>query len=349
MVDGEAMTATAIAAPRTIGWLRSPGFDLGFVLGVAGLALASGAVVVRYPALFMPVVLADLWLLGYHHVIATYTRLCFDRASLKQHGFLLIGLPVIVLAAVLCMVAGLGLWSIVSLYFYWQWFHYARQSWGVSRAYRGKAEHPVDGDKRLDQVIFYLVPLWGVLHRSAQAPDAFLGLPIHFVPMPEFVATTVGVASLTAVAWFAATRVQAWREGRLPLAHTFYMATHFVIFYVAYVWIEDTSSGWLVANIWHNAQYIGFVWLYNSRKFARGVDPAARFLSTISQPKHIISYMAVCLAISTTLYLSIASLAVLIVTPIVIYQAINFHHYVVDSVIWKLRKPALRSDLGLAR
>jgi hypothetical protein len=33
---------------------------------------------------------------------------------------------------------------------------------------------------------------------------------------------------------------------------------------------------------------------------------------------------------------------------IVIYQIVNFHHYIVDSVIWKVRKPSIRQILGLA-
>jgi hypothetical protein len=32
---------------------------------------------------------------------------------------------------------------------------------------------------------------------------------------------------------------------------------------------------------------------------------------------------------------------------LIIYQTINFHHYIVDSLIWKLRKPKLRQNLGL--
>jgi len=343
------MTATVAAPSRPTGWLRNPAFDLGFVLGIAGVAMLSGAIVVLYPALFVPVVLADLWLLGYHHVVATYTRLCFDRAAVKEHGFLLIGLPFIVLTAVFAMAMGLGLWSIVTLYFYWQWFHYARQSWGISRAYGAKAEHPIDDDPRLAQVVFYLVPVWGVLHRSAQAPAEFLWLPIKYIPVPELAANVVGVAAAIAVAWWAATRVQAWREGRLPLAHTLYMISHFAIFYIAYVGIEDISKGWLVANIWHNAQYIGFVWMYNSRKYARGIDPAARFLSAISQPNRVFWYMAVCLTISTAVYWSIGVAAALVLPPLLIYQAINFHHYIVDSMIWKLRKPTLRGELGLGR
>ena len=33
---------------------------------------------------------------------------------------------------------------------------------------------------------------------------------------------------------------------------------------------------------------------------------------------------------------------------IVLFQAINFHHYVVDSQIWKARKKANRQALGIA-
>jgi hypothetical protein len=32
----------------------------------------------------------------------------------------------------------------------------------------------------------------------------------------------------------------------------------------------------------------------------------------------------------------------------VVYQAINFHHYVVDAIIWKVRKKTLRQHFGIA-
>jgi hypothetical protein len=41
-----------------------------------------------YPILL----LADLWLLGYHHVVATYTRLAFDTQSLRRNRFLAVDL-----------------------------------------------------------------------------------------------------------------------------------------------------------------------------------------------------------------------------------------------------------------
>ncbi len=100
-------------------------------------------------------------------------------------------------------------------------------------------------------------------------------------------------------------------------------------------------------NIWHNAQYIAFVWLYNNNKFKSGTDPAAEFLSTISQDGNLWRYLLVCVAISTLAYLAIGSLIAAVVAPILVYQTINFHHYIVDSLIWKVRKKPLQETMGI--
>jgi len=316
-----------------------------FMVGVAVLALTAGAVGLRYPSLFMPLVAADLWFLGYHHVVATYTRLCFDRESLRTHRFLIWILPMIVLAGTLVLAFGVGLWSLTTLYFYWQWFHYARQSWGVSQAYRRKAGKEVTDSPRLSELVFYLLPVWGIVHRSWQNPTKFLGLDFRMLPMPRAVEQALGAAALVGVAWWIVTRVRAWRRGELPIAHTIFMLSHFTIFYVAYIAIDDVSVGWLVTNVWHNAQYILFVWVFNNRKFEKPSE-AAPFLSKMSRSENVALYFGVCMVISTGVYLLLGQLA-MIVAPVVIYQVINFHHYLVDSVIWKLRKPSVRSALQL--
>jgi hypothetical protein len=40
--------------------------------------------------------------------------------------------------------------------------------------------------------------------------------------------------------------------------------------------------------------------------------------------------------------------AALLLPALVIYQSINFHHYIVDSVIWKVRRKPLQTTLGIA-
>lgn len=342
------MTAIADTQAPAAGWLRSADFDRTFILAIAGIALLSGLIVVLEPRLWVVILIADLWLLGYHHVISTYTRLCFDRASFHQHRFLVLWLPPIVLASVAAVWFAIGPWALATAYLYWQWFHYTRQSWGVSQVYRRKSDGLVTDSALASKLMIYLLPLWGILYRSHQDPGTFLGVELRVLPVPGWAVQVAAAAALGSLAWWVWTRLVAWRQGRLAVAHTLYMLSHFAVFAVGYILIEDINHGWLVINIWHNAQYIAFVWLFNNNRFRGGEDGQAKFLSRLSQRRNVWLYGLVCFAISTVSYLLLAKVtAMLVVAPIVIYQAINFHHYIVDGTIWKVRRPALQRTLDL--
>jgi hypothetical protein len=345
------MTDTTVAASRGFPWLRDAGFDNFFIFGIAALAILTGIIVVTMPELFIPILIADLWFLGYHHVISTFTRLCFDKKSFRENRFLVLGLTPIIAVATTLVAWQFGLWVIVTIYFYWQWWHYTRQSWGISRAYRGKDSGGLYDGIRLDQAIFYSLPVFGILYRSNQGQNKFIGFDLWSVPVPDVVVTIAAVACVALLAIWVVRRVQALRENRLAVVHTYYMLSHFVIFGVGYVVIEDITYGWLVINMWHNAQYILFVWMYNSKRFRNGVDPDAKFLSAISQPGRLWLYLVTCLAITGLFYWGLRTIDWLLFAglsaTLVIYQIVNFHHYVVDSVIWKMRKRPMRKVLGL--
>jgi len=345
--------ADAIAvAVHQPGWLRSKNFDLTFIRGIAGLALISGGVVVVNPDLFPVVLFADIWLLGYHHVIATFTRLAFDRNSLRQNRLLIFYLPPIVFAVTFMLGWAVGIWVIASIYLYWQWFHYTRQSWGISQVYRAKSGGLVDEGALFSKLCFYLLPIWGILYRSWQAPDQFLFLELRVIPVPELLVDIAGVLAFLSVAAWSYSRLKAWRAGHLPVAHTYYMISHFAIFLVSYRLIEDITYGWLVVNVWHNAQYVLFVWLFNTNRYKNGVDESAPFMSAISQPENKVRYFTVCVGITVIVYYLLsfsASLDIAAGLPmlIIVYQTINFHHYIVDSLIWKVRKKPIRQTMGL--
>jgi hypothetical protein len=331
------MTA-AVAFAQPAGWLRDRDFDLRFIGGVALLALVSGGLVLAEPRVFPLVLALDLWFAGHPHVVSTFTRLCFDRASYREHRRLLWLLP----PAILVLNAGLffavGPWILVSVYLYWQWFHYTRQSWGVARIYARRAGMPLPGDRRLELVAFHAVPLWGILHRSHQAPATFLGAELRVLPVPALAVDSAAALALGALGlWLAVRAAAAWR-GELPLAHTLYALSHHAIFLAAYVAIPDATHGWLVANLWHNLQYLLFVWLANARRFERGPDPAAPLLSRISQPGRGMLFFAACLAVGAAVYLAVEVALGGLAIALVAYQTINFHHYVVDGLIWKTRR-----------
>lgn len=338
---------------QPVGWIYNAQFDLLFIVGISLLALVSGAIVVVEPSLFVPILLMDLWLLGYHHVISTYTRLCFDNKSIRENRFFLFGLPPLVFGSVFVLAYSFGFWIIATIYLYWQWFHYTRQSWGVQQAYRGKSGGCVRENQWLVKSMFYLLPLWGILHRSAQQPEEFIGMEIWVIPVPLLLVDIVAVAAVATILAWTWQRVQSFRKGHGAPAHTLYMVSHIVIFYVGYIFIEDITFGWLVINIWHNAQYVLFVWMYNNRKFRDGITDESPLLSRLAQSGNWIYYFGFCFLVTTVVYVLINKFTdqvELIAVPLalVVYQTINFHHYIVDSFIWKLKKPAIKKDLGLS-
>ena len=348
---------TAVSRPRE-GMLRGTGFDLTFIVGLALMSLACATAVTAKPSLFVPLLLLDLWLLGYHHVIATFTRLAFDRESFAEHRKLILYLPWVVTAGVLAIALTAGLWLLVSTYLYWQWFHYARQSEGIAKAYAGRSANKDIGDARIARFAFYSVPVAGILNVSARAPEEFLMMPVRTLPVPAWLASAAVVVSGIAVMFWLVYQLRAWRRQALAGPYVAYMITHFAVFGVAYIGLEELNHGWLAVNMWHNAQYILFVWLFNNRRFNGTIDSRRVFLSTISQTGRFPVYIGVCLTLSTATYFLMDRFGVgalshalgisAAVASVMIYQSINFHHYVVDALIWKLRKPALRSKLGLA-
>jgi hypothetical protein len=351
------MVASSVAInARPAGWLRGLSFDTTYILGILGVALVSGSVVIAKPDLFPAVFVLNGWLLGYHHVVSTFTRLTFDRESFDEHRFLIVWLPLIVLAGVILAWAVFGSWVLTTAYLYWQWWHYTRQSYGVSRIYGRKAA--LSSNDLLTKLTIYAVPVWGILYRSYQTPDKYLFTEVKVLPVPFLLVAVAGGFALIVITCWLLEQIKAFSEGRLPVAHTLYMCSHLVVFGVGYLLISDINHGWLVLNIWHNSQYILTVWMFNNNRFRNQVDNSHRFLSHISQRKNIFSYFAVCLVISTVFYgalsatLNWISPTVALVTTLplfaVVYQAINFHHYVVDAIIWKVRKKTLRQNFGIA-
>lgn len=325
------------------GCLRNPAFDFHFIATISIVAIAVGCYANTRPGVFQLFLMLDLWLLGYHHVVSTFTRLAFDRQSYQENKFLVVQLPIIVVAATAATAYFVGEWAVVTVYLYWQWFHYTRQSYGVERMYRRKATSDTAIDDYATTRLLYLVPLFGILYRSWQQPTTFLGAEVFAFAVPTTVLVLSGILAGAAAVYWGALQVRAYCQGTLATAHSAYVVSHLAVFLFGYLLIEDITSGWLVINIWHNAQYILFVWWFNNKRFEKGVEPKSRFLSTISQRENLLIYMGVCLCISTVVYFGLitATAAVKSTTislTIIALMTLNFHHYIVDGIIWKRRR-----------
>jgi len=338
------------AAPAA-GWLHSPAFDLNFIITTAALALVAGFLLAAHPWIWQPLLVPFLWLLGYPHVVATFTRFTYDRPGLTQYRVLLFVLPPLLFAVCVGITLAIGTWALVALYLYWQWFHFTRQSYGVARFYAHRASGPIP-DQRAVHGLIYLLPTAGILYRSYQAPGAYLGSQLKVIPIPYELFALVALIAGTMIAWWLIRRaVDAWR-GELQFAHTLYLLSHIVVFAVAYIVLDDINHGWLTVSVWHSAQYLLFVWMYQRNHFNGALDVRRPVLSQISQPgRGLLFYGAVILASTVTFLLLIAllDLAAVAAVPLtlVVFMTINFHHYTVDGVVWR-RRGATKPDPAAA-
>lgn len=324
--------------------LHGPWFDGLFIFGTAGVALVLGALAMISPAMFVAVVLVDIWLFASPHVIATYTRIGSGKAQVKKHWFLIFGLPPIVLVLVTMVALAYELGGLFTLYFIAQTYHVTRQSFGIARAYR-RADPRAAGPDRLSESLIYLFPLWGLMHRCTTAPDSFYGYPIYLPPVDAALTGATGIAAICVCAWWGYRQVRLALAGRLNVGHSLFVASHLLVTAVAYLWITDITSGWLVLNIWHNLQYLQFVWLQNVRRDAHG-PVAMQDLQRLVKPlKSAGKYLAVCLVLGALMYqvLSVAGRQLVwlgLPTVFILHFTVNFHHYLVDGVIWKRPKAA---------
>lgn len=325
-------------------WLRSRNFDLFFIVGVALLALITGGLMVYDAEEFLVLAQLNVLLLATPHVIATYTRIAFDTDSLKKHFFLVGPLPVIVIATVALLAYSAGAWLLATIYLYWQWWHYTRQSYGISRMYLSQARSQYAPHPLIDHFALYAVPFCGILYRSYQQPGLFLGMELYTFPvLLELLYLAYGVAAALlakqVIHW-----AKAYREKRLPAPYLLYLASHYVVFTTGYLIIDDINYGWLVLNIWHNLQYMLFVWMYNNRHFRTSGDPSHKLLSNISREGMLWLFFFVCIFLAAVLNKLLLLTAyyiqayTLLPWLVILTMSFNFHHYIVDAIVWRRKR-----------
>ena len=339
----------------TLATFRSPGFDLFFVVFIPISAIMVAFYVAYNVSDFFFILTLNIWLLGYHHVISTFTRVASSTFQIKEHKWLMLYLPPVVLASVIGLDFIGSVIIISTVYLHWQWWHYTRQSEGISKAIQYKTGCKLDGNSAIHRAAFYGTATLSFLVMSSRNAEVFLGMPVATLPVPTQLTTLLtGCFLVTSAAWVGLLTYQLTYK-KISGLFFLYQMSHIAIYYIAYVFFKDINIGWLAINIWHNLQYITFVWLTNRNTYGNGIDENNKIVSWLSQPNRAFLYFTACLGATFIFYktismgANIASQYLSIPLVLIIFMSINFHHYVVDTVIWKIKKPTTQKAIGISQ
>ena len=344
---------TAAFAPLEWKWLRSRDFDLAFILGIPSISLATIALIIQAPRLFWAVLAIDLWVFGYHHVIAHLHPALLRPGELPELALPDLRPPadgggrdrrpwpsgrglgdrhhLLLLAVVPLRPAELG--------------HLARlpRPRSATRSTRTGGSTRRSSTPGRSSASSIARTRIRDLHRAA-ARDLPGALRRRcWRPRPRRRCSPAGGLARRFRAWqprAAVGRAQPLHAHPLPDLRRLLRA--------------GGRRDLRLARHQHLAQRaVHPVRLaLQQRRFKDGVDPKARLLSYISQPNRLWLYLLVCLGITGLVYVGLlGTLEAVLVSglsgTVVLYQIVNFHHYVVDATIWKVRKAPMRKTLGL--
>ncbi|MCA2980836.1 MAG: hypothetical protein INH41_30055 [Myxococcaceae bacterium] len=298
------------------------------------------------------------------HLVATWSRVYFDKREVKERPVALLVMPAVifVFVALTTWKAGYpGVRLLNSVILYWATWHFVAQNWGILRIYQRKSGEPETSlALSLERPLLLLFVLWCVLYRLHTGPRLLFGTEVFYaLPSRDLVNSLLAIV-LVVLGIFLAERFSQrrapWaRAARVRLA---FLGCAFLGFFVPFQMITtDDTSAFAAAACWHGFQYLGMIRFYHRNTWRAGVDPDAKLISWLSQPgwTRAVLYVAFLGALAGSVYGVIFALSLVtrdsgwnfVTWGGVVWITLTLSHYWLDGVIWKLRRPELARRVGL--
>ena len=214
----------------------------------AGLALG---VALSFPNTFPFLLSFSIWGTSFPHTFGGFTRndLLNPRSIAKA-----LGVYLLVLVPILMLRTDLDLKWLFTAYFFWQQFHYARQTYGIT-----KRENPGHRIGQWDSIFYLSTTFISSFCALSQGPHHFFNYSLEN-PFPITLNPTLGAFALGFIAFlYMTTR---------PKILWWPALTHGALYFLAFVTGKHFMVGWLALNLFHNLQYLEL--LYQENKGLKG-------------------------------------------------------------------------------
>lgn len=371
ILDRKTFTNThPVAASNTYyPWIINQTFDFFFVFGGAVWILL--ALNYLYLGWTVPMsatagepfsrLLMVLSLIGQHisadaHNAATYMRIYGspeDRTRFRFHGkwLALSCIPIFLLGINVPAVAG----AMVYIYLIATFWHYAAQSFGISLIYCYKQGYLLNNH---DRDIFR----WFVLSMSAVvvlriltyrefSPRNFFGVELPFWgPLPEwiFYSATTLFAVLSLAFCYVICKKLVIEKRMMPYPAIFCIGTIALLGFSTGV--ANSMVWFYVPVFFHGSQYLAVCLAYYIKERSLPEDQAASRIGSLVMSPVGLKYLGMVVLVGAFLYVVIPHICQSIgydysLVAGVVLATVNFHHYITDAAIWRLRDPRCRQIL----
>lgn len=290
-----------------------------------------------------------LWIGNWPHFASTFHLLYSSRDNLQQYPLTCIALPIAMLTLALYALQApqtVGT-LLIKVYTIWAPYHFCGQSLGVALLYAYRANVRLDPSERrsLSMMLYGTFFVLVARGESKTWVQKFNGISFSSLGAPQwFVWIAYLWLGISTIA-FLFLYFRAIRRGRAPLP---WIA--FVPILAQYLWFTIGPSILpfdQLVPFFHSIQYLPIVWFMHLQEKVsqEGTQLTPRYVR-----RHVWSWARVNFVGGAFLFWATPILLVFFhfpyaITKPIVYATVNLHHFIVDGVIWKLRRKKVLSPL----
>lgn len=293
-----------------------------------------------FPKYFDTIRIISVTFLFATHRYFTFLLVYLDRAEFNRARVLYTLIPILCFIFVgLCYFFRIDEPEMFAFWYLFNYFHFVRQKYGILRIYSGKARW---GHKRLDAWTMYLWGLAGFFYLFGSEADVkvmhYLRNLLDFTPPLLISHILYGLAILVTLAWL-------FYEFRGAQS----VSVPKLLFFASVVFLygigPTLSAGaiYIATSINHASEYIALVALTIKNKVRTSAIDAPLLNKAASHiVRNTFLFTAVICGILYGLY--VWSLFIFLFFA----YGTSFAHFVLDGLIWKLRRPKVAREVGTA-
>lgn len=289
-------------------------------------------------------------LINWPHFMASYGLLYRPAGNIRKYVAATVYVPVALVGVALVAVLSVdnGTWSEISVNqdiayllwlgaaFYLAW-HYTGQAWGMIATFsRLSSIELLPHERLLIRGGLRLLLVWHVTWGAEDLPQHWLGGGLEYLPG---LLTAISIACCAA---FAA-GIAVWlgmrkRAGAMPDAR---ILASWVSIYMWYLVLYFMPEAYLFVQLSHSLQYLIF-------PFRVELNKAGLTMAGAEKLRWGLRYSAILLVSSLVVFYlpeHVSNASQSYTLALVIASCVSIHHYFVDSCIWKISNPGVRSSL----